>query len=324
MKITRPKHIIIFAIALMVGLAAAFEATLPYLAERYYRDGFNLIQAQQFQPGIENLKQAVALAPLESQYRVELGRAMEDYAKTLPPAQALKMINDTQKLYVRLLQLDDKNPWYLNRMAVVYSSLATVDTSRQAEYLTIAEKYTRAAAKADQNNPLFQLNLAYFLQSQNRLPEAMDYYQKAIAIDGRISEARFNLAGIYLEQKQTDKALEQYLEILKNSPDMQGVLPSIGRVYLSQNKPEAALPYLEKNAQLFPFDRVGLILLAECYNRLNDLPKATATLDLEVKRFPDDTQSRLNLIKLLRATGQTIEASHQESLLQTFIKSPPK
>ncbi len=323
MKLSK-SSIAILIVAIVFGIIASAAAILPFLAERFYRDGFNLIQGRQYPAGISKLKVATKLAPFETQYKVELGRGMEDYAKTLPSVQAKVMLEEIKPLYETLLDLDDRNPWYLNRMAAVYNDLATLDVEHQSENQKVAEGYIRKAAAMDPNNPLFQLNLAYFLQNRGDLKEAKTYYERAIQIDGRISEARFNLAALYLGENKPDQALEQYLEILKNTPEMPGLLPAIGRLYLTQKQPQIALPYLERNTQLFPFDRMGLILLAETYNQLRQTPKTIETLDLAVKRFPDDTQSRRNLIQLYRLNGQNAAADQQEALLGAFLNTAPK
>jgi tetratricopeptide (TPR) repeat protein len=58
---------------------------------------------------------------------------------------------------------------------------------------------------------------AYYLQTQNKVPEAVVIYRKAVEIDPHYVNALFNLGVLYLDQNDLDKAYQHFDLIIKQS-----------------------------------------------------------------------------------------------------------
>ncbi|MBT7087660.1 tetratricopeptide repeat protein [bacterium] len=203
---------------------------------------------------ITDLQKAVAYAPWEVKYYVELGKAYQRYFEAIEdPAQKLAALKNAETMYQQASKLDPKNPWNYERLGSVYHSYyELVSLEQKKPFLKLAKDYFYKAAQAGPFNPLFQLNYAYFLQTNNFSDEAIQYYEKTVSYDGRILEARYNLAAIYTKTGALDKSLAQYLAIQKTDPDYRNINFYIGYIYYAQKKYEQAATYFRTGLQNHP------------------------------------------------------------------------
>ena len=293
-------------IMIVLGLILfLFKLSLdPFYAERHYRDGFNLNQAKQHSFAIQELKQAVKFAPLETQYLQELGKAYEGYAQQqITPSSKIKYFKKAVTAYEKCIVLDDQNPWHQNRAAFAYTRLLELDPKNSSTYQEKINYYIERASQIDQKNPLFQLNYAYHLHSQNKIKDAAFYYLKTIEIDGDMLEARYNIADILRRQNQLQLALNQYIEIFNRKKDFNNVGLAIAALYMQLNKAKEAIPYLKESLDTSPNRKEILVNLANIYHQSNQFSDALTYFEILFSEFPDSsseyfqfyTQSLVNL-----------------------------
>lgn len=119
-------------------------------------------------------------------------------------------------------------------------------------------------------DPVFFSNLGAALYQQQRLVEAAEAYENAIALDDRRGER----------------------------------LQSLGQVYYELGEDDKALHYFERAARRKPKDIDLKLILAEYYERLVRLDEAIETMEgiLELDPYNDEIKKRLKL--LMKKAGQ--------------------
>ncbi len=287
----------------VVAIVALWYVYKPFLAERHYRDGYNFDSQQRLKYAIEEYQKAVDYAPWETQYQLDLARVYSDYAAQQAQLQdKLYYMNKAEEMSLRMIELDNKSPWYRNRLGTIYMTLATLVPEKNQEYLQKAEACIRAAAEIDSKNPLFQLNLAYYLHQMGRTDEAFEYYQKALVFDDRIAEAHFNLADLYIRKGNYDDALKEYMLTAKNNPTFSRINIAISDLCItlySQTKNGAyltqAIPYMENELKNNSADPKMLKNLGSIYTQNAQWANAIRIYDQYMVFHPEDANSVLAL-----------------------------
>jgi tetratricopeptide (TPR) repeat protein len=264
---------------LLLGLA--YQAYLPFKAERAYRDGYNLDALHIYPDAIENFKSAIHFAPWDTQYKLELARLYCDAAMAEPdPVQKMKYLREALAISERMIEEDQLNPWHKNRMGSIYTLMAEADPANAKNYMDLAEFNVKAAAEDDAQNPLFQLNLAFFYHRQGRLAEAQANYQKALSLDPSMPEARYNLADMYLKRNQLDQALQEYLLVTRYAPGFlssNAMISAISTLRYNQTQESKYLGYaisaLEQILTTNPSDMQALRSLAQLYFKVGNWAK---------------------------------------------------
>lgn len=300
-------------IALILSLIGLFEFYLPFLAERHYREGFNLNAAGRYNDAIAEYTEAIRWAPWETQYHLQLGRTLEEYAVQMKnPKEQYPLLYRAEQLYHYIIRLDQNNPWYRNRLATVYLYYSTLFPDRKDYYLKLSETETQKAADLDHKNPLFQLSLAYFYHRLDRIDDAQKYYEKAIALDSDMVEALYNLADIYRRKGNTTKQFELYTQIYTISPSYQNVrLFLAADAYFQQKDMTKAQKYLEEAIKDTPYQLDVLKLLITIYQTNKEWDKVIPLYERALLRYPDQTIIWKNYIRVLAQAGKTEDAKAQ-------------
>ncbi len=294
---------------ILLSFLIAWQFLLPFLAERRFRDGYNFYMLKRYRYAIEELNKAIKLAPWETHYMVQLGRAYEDYAKQQPTQKRkLNYLAKAESLYKHMIDLDRLNPWYRNRLALTYIEIGKIDPSQKAENKKKAEDLTRIAAELDSQNPLFQLNYASFLHRSGQLDKAIIYYKKVIRFDPRMVEASYNLADIYRKQNKENKTLETYLDAFKIKPNFNNLDLAIASVYLQKGDTDAALFYLEHTLNRNPKQLEPIKTLGSLYYKREDWENTAKTYKLLVTQFPEHHNYHQFYVQALAKMGRVGEA----------------
>lgn len=281
----------------------------PFLAERHYRDGFNFDAAQRYRYAIEEFDKAVYYAPWESHYWMALGRSYEAAAeKESVTSEKIRLYRNAITAYDETVRLDEKNPWHYSRLGSVYLQLAGLVPTEAEKYLQKAEHYTRFAARTDNQNPLFQINLAYFLHRLGNFEEAKKYYEKTLSYDDRFAEAYYNLADIYRRQNATQNVLAMYLNIVEKNPDFPGIYVALSNMYLAEKDYAKAAFFLEKEVAKHPDYTEGMTNLAALYYQLQAWGPAANLYSKLINMHPDNAQLVLVYAQSLLSDGRPDEA----------------
>jgi predicted Zn-dependent protease len=314
---------------LLICIIGVWQFILPFLAERHYRDGFNFSASKRYNFAIEELAIAVKYAPWETHYMVELAKNYNHYAKVNTDINVkIEYLNKAVNIFQTCIKYDKLNPWYKNRLSNVYIELEKLvqDKNLKRQYKKYSEQLTRSAAETDSQNPLFLLNLAYYLHRNTKTEadeiEAISNYKKVIAIDGRMSEARYNLAFLYRKNNEYDKALEQYLGIYKNNPNYSKIDLAIASLYLLMGKNTEAIPYLEAKIKKDTTNLDAMKNLTAIYIQTKNWKKASALYEKLFLLYPKEkNNNHIFYIQAMANSGQVRQALEKVNL---FLKEYPK
>jgi tetratricopeptide (TPR) repeat protein len=97
------------------------------------------------------------------------------------------------------------------------------------------------------------------------MEEGAKYFEKALQLDPDHLDARFNLALVFSEGKQTDRAEETLREVLERAPGKTEAWLALGSLYANQVRYEQAVHCFERALAVDPSEPRAYALCAKCY-----------------------------------------------------------
>ena len=150
-----------------------------------------------------------------------------------------------------------------------------------AKHKEAIEAYNKALAiKPDIAEPYF--NIGNALKEQGRLDEAIEAYNKALAIKPDYAEAYYNIGFALKEQRRLDEAIEAYNKALAIKPDYAGAYNNIGVTCKEQGKLDEAIEAYNKALSIKPD-------FAEAYFNLGNALHAQGKLDEAIEAYNEAT-----------------------------------
>ncbi|HZU10100.1 MAG TPA: tetratricopeptide repeat protein [Pseudacidobacterium sp.] len=151
--------------------------------------------------------------------------------------------------------------------------------------------------------------------NENRFQEAIDSFQKTLALRPHDIKAENNLGLCYQGLNRPDEAKKAYENALawqRDSPvkDAQPFL-NAGILLLEQDQSSQALPYLEKAAALAPHNPKVLEQLGRAYDLLGMQEKAERALETAVALAPNASGLHYKLGQVYRREGKDQLAQQQ-------------
>ena len=129
------------------------------------------------------------------------------------------------------------------------------------------------------------------------------------------------LAGLYLGQNNSDKAVEVFSRGITANPKNISFRMNLAHVYLSRHEPEKALQQVEEVIRIEPEKFQPRATLASLYAQMDQPDKAEKILREAIQADPEDIDRRLLLAEfLLKRKGP----AETETELQAAIKEKPK
>ena len=209
--------------------------------ENYYFDlGMEYLSHFTFGPALEVYRVGTQKFPDSS--REYLGLAFSHYAVREYPAAA--------DSFTKALEIDPDSPAVLKSWNTVLSSLSP------AEWEKILPRLSRLAAAHPQSADLaFCYGAALFRSEFAKGPKsALDRPQtlleKAIKLRPDFATARLELAGLYAAQKQDQKAVDEYLEAIREDPKSEIPHYRLGQIYRQMNQLDLATRELARYQEL--------------------------------------------------------------------------
>ncbi len=117
------------------------------------------------------------------------------------------------------------------------------------------------------------------------------------------------------------KALDYFAQFLETGNTMQSQAARFGTAYLlAESDPEKAIQLLEKLESVFPSQLSVLIIKARALRHLGRTKDAIALLETQLKRYPDNYPTTMELSDILMKTG---ELEKSAALLKSLSRSSP-
>ncbi len=187
------------------------------------------------------------------------------------------------------------------------------------EGIALARQSFEEAAALDPKFAIAHTHLAwsYLLEvwfgfsdsSGQSMAKAVEFAQKALALDDSLADAYTLLGNIHLVQRQWEKAVtegERSVALNPNSADNMGLF---GSTLCYVGRPEEAVAMLEKAIRLNPIPPDWLLEnLATAYRMIGRYEEAIVELKKVIHRNPDYTEAWLNLAAIYISLGREKEA----------------
>jgi Flp pilus assembly protein TadD len=151
--------------------------------------------------------------------------------------------------------------------------------------------------------------------NENRFEEAIESFQKTLALRPHDIKAENNLGLSYQGLNQTDAAKKAYETAIAwqkdaSAKDAQPFL-NLGSLLMEQDQPSQALLYLEEAAVLAPHNPKVLEQLGRAYELLAMHGKAAEVLERAVSLAPNASALHYRLGQVYRHMGKTQQAEQQ-------------
>jgi len=175
--------------------------------------------------------------------------------------------------------------------------------------------WLQRAVEMDPKNKEAWYYLGRTYYTETRLPDARRAYEKVLEIDPSDVKAVNNIGLIYESEAKPDEALAAYrkaisVQVGKARQSEQPYL-NLGNLLITMEKPEEAVPPLEKAASLAPANAQCQLRLGTAYLRLGRMKDAQVELEQAVKLDPEDASAHYQLARCYKQAHQ-LEAAKKE------------
>jgi tetratricopeptide (TPR) repeat protein len=230
--------------------------------------------AGQYLDAVQNYQRAVELEPTNETYYFDLG--MEYLAHfTFGPAlevfgvgthkfpdvsrqymglafshYAVREYPEAADAFTKALEIDPDSPAVLKAWNTVLTFLAPADWERLLPRLS-----SLAAAHPESPDLAFCYGAALFRSefakgTNGNLEEAQVLLEKSVKLRPEFAAARIELAGLYAAQKQDQKAVDEYLEAIRQDPKSDIAHYRLGQLYRKMSKLDLATEELARYQEL--------------------------------------------------------------------------
>jgi tetratricopeptide (TPR) repeat protein len=141
------------------------------------------------------------------------------------------------------------------------------------------------------------------------LPEALDSFKTAIALDDGHIMAHYNAGYVYRLLDQNDNAMEHFLKAHAAGEEVFEVTFQIGKLYLDMGDPAKGESYLKSAVTLSPDSGTAYFHLGESCQALGKKDEAMVHYETAVKRNPSDAAALSVLGALYDEKGENPEIS---------------
>ena len=133
----------------------------------------------------------------------------------------------------------------------------------------------------------FHFNLANRLFSQGKRDEAIESYEKALAIKPDWAEAYGNIGSARSQQGDLDAAIAYYQKAVALKPELEVLHFNLGNSYLQQNKYEEAITYYQNTLKIKPDWPEVHANLGSCFSMQGRLEEALVSYQQALGLKPD-------------------------------------
>lgn len=194
---------------------------------------------------------------------------------------------------------------------------------KQEKLADAKESFTsaaRARARYPDTLPNAWNNLGIIATHEDRMADAVRYFQKAVQTNPGYVVAIVNLGNAYREVKEWTRAQETLQQAVHLAPADAEANYSLGMVYAQSEDSEHARMYLLKALQIRPVYPEALNNLGILFLRTHRRDDAIARFEESIRVAPDFDQSYLNLARVYAIEGDRQKA--RDTLLQLLKQHP--
>lgn len=182
---------------------------------------------------------------LLTSFDISAQKYAEDYIKSGTISAKVGDIDQAMSDFTKAIELDARVPEGFYNRGLIYL--------KRKEYLLAEADFARARKlRPDRADILLQSGITAKQLGHDK--DAVSFIRKAIKVDPKAPEARFNLGLIFFEKDQVFAAKNQFDSILINKPEYVPALYQRALTFMKLEDPNAALRDLNKCCELAPLD----------------------------------------------------------------------
>ncbi len=337
-------YCILFVYILFAAISF-YICLLPLFAELAYRKAhlysneakaFNYKYISRYPYAFSEFKKAIRLFPFETHYSMEYLKELENFSSKVKQTPIkIKALKEILEILNFMQYIDPINPWFHSRRSIVSTKLHSL--TQDPAFLTESIYRNKISAFIDYENPIFLLNYANLLHSNNRYSESFYYYKKALSIDSRFPESHFNLAHLYYKFNKLDDSIRHYNIVKKLNPNFRNIDAVIIKHYIAIGDLKKGHSYILKH-ELYHSKNIRTLesilffyfqkknyntvlsyfpLYLKQLNKTSTAPNASVT-KLYSLSYLDVHGKKAAITELQRLMTQFPSLSHNESLKTLF------
>ena len=213
------------------------------------------------------LERAERNAPPDPRIQLELGKAYYTIQKYDKAA---------EKLNPLLTQQPD------NAIVCFWMGMLQKDQNKTQE----AIKYLKKATDLDPKYYNAHIMLAQ-IYAQAGNTTALNYYNKAVAIDSTKTEALYGKAMFLQQNNNTKQAIAAYQKLIEQDPQNQDAFYNLGYIYYNQNDYKKAKEHFELATKMNPVFAKAYYMRGQCSEKLGEKDNAKADYNKAITFDPE-------------------------------------
>jgi tetratricopeptide (TPR) repeat protein len=269
---------------------------------RHMEKGQTYLAAGNFEKARVEFQNALQISPVDPEARYEVGVVDEKLGK----------IREAAQFYQGTIDVSADHLGAHTNLARLY--LFSGDVNKALELIQ------PALDKHPDDSELLTLRAAARVKKQD-LSGALSDGLRAVQLNPQNEDAYGTLAGIYMAQKEPEKAQTFLEDAVKKIPKSVDLRLALAQIYASANRLADTERLLTEIVGLRPNEKAQRIRLAQFYARQNQNDAAERVLRDAIKAIPQDRDLKLSLIDFL-AAHRSPEVAEKE--LQGMIAADPK
>ncbi len=245
----------------------------------YGKLGVLFTQRKDFDLAEKYLKLASSVKPSDPVVRYNLGIV---YLKQNKNEEALKE-------FLKAEEMGKGDPRILESLGEAFFSLR--------DYQRSIDTYNRVL-ESNRRNVRILSRIAEIYYEKGDLDRAYEFYHKITTLEPASENARMaylNMGNILDDAQRFDEAIEAYQKSLAISPKDADALYNLGIAYKHAGKPELAIESWRKAADMSPDNPQALMALADYYYEKGHLDMAMDEYQVILRRWPNIQEGHFNL-----------------------------
>jgi tetratricopeptide (TPR) repeat protein len=184
--------------------------------------------------------------------------------------------------------------------------------SAMVDEATLADKYPKEARK--------QYEKGTKAQREGKPEQAIEHYEKALAIAPGMYFARNNLASLYLENQKFGDAETEFRKVIAENQADANAYFNLANVYLLTDRLNEATDSIQEGLKRQPQSALGELLMGQVLIKQGNARGAEQRFRLALNDDPGLANARLALVNLYVRQNRSEEAAAELSL---FLKQSP-
>ncbi len=265
------KSLAFFALVIIVFLA--FLVIRLFIADIYYKQGQISQTQKEVNRAIEMYKKAARLNPKESFYQEGVSLATYEKVREAEGQEKISWLKKTIVETEKAIKLNPANGFFYNTMAVCHSALARLGDDKETNENKAIEYYQKAITLTLKLTEAYN-NLSLLLMDQGKLEQAHNQLMLALEVgEGQYGadSSSYRLGQRLLDQGQTEKAIKLFQEVTKWRKGDTDALRNLGVAYNKAGQNNKAKEVFEKILEINPKDDYAKRALETIKREINSL-----------------------------------------------------